>query len=55
MPSEFGDIGHISFRDMRYFSKYLKEYGILGPSSRASSLDLESNTITEPMTWWRIT
>ena len=26
-----GDICHISFRDMGYFSKYLKGYGILGP------------------------
>ena len=25
-----GDICHISFRDMGYFSKYLKGYGILG-------------------------
>ena len=27
----FGDICHIYFRDMGYFPKYLKGYGILGP------------------------
>ena len=26
-----GDICHINFRDMGYFPKYLKGYGILGP------------------------
>ena len=30
MLSEFGDICHFSFRDMGYFSKYLKGYWILG-------------------------
>ena len=29
--SGFGDICHFSFRDVGYFSKYLKGYGILGP------------------------
>ena len=32
----FGDICHICFRDMGYFSKTSKGYGILGPPSRAS-------------------
>ena len=27
----FGDICHIYFRDMGYFFKYLKGFGILGP------------------------
>ena len=31
MLSGFGDICHFSFRDVVYFSKYLKGYGILGP------------------------
>ena len=31
MLSGFGDICHFSFRDVGYFSKYLKGYGILGP------------------------
>ena len=30
MLSEFGNICHIYFRDMGYFSKLLKGYGILG-------------------------
>ena len=31
MLSGFGDTCHFSIRDMGYFSKYLKGYGILGP------------------------
>ena len=37
------DICHISFRDMGYFSKYLKGYGILGTPIQGLSI---GNVIT---------
>ena len=38
MPSEFGDIGHISFSDMRYFFK------IRVPTVREKSVKNEKNS-----------
>ena len=42
----FGDICQFLFRDMGYFSKYLKEYGIPGTPSRASLIRGITTTIT---------
>ena len=39
---KFGDICHIYFRDMGYFSKLLTGYGILGPPPPFQSLNTRS-------------
>ena len=55
----FGDICHIYFRDMGYFSESFKGYGILGPpppfpepQSFGPLLSRHQNPIGMAISWW---